>query len=118
MLVIHFETFPAVWEHLSAQNIDFPSKPKIHFKVKMMCHNFMIYLQRLHLKIGRRDSAQILTTVADGPGCWFLSIKQRDVTHIFSRIDVDKSKDQPNRDPMTDLTRQKWILGLDAIWRF
>ena len=75
-------------------------------------------LRRLHLKIGRKTVPPTFRALADGPACWFLSIEQRDVTHIFSRIDVDKSKDQPNRDPVTDLTHQKWILGLDAIWRF
>ena len=78
----------------------------------------MIYMQQIHREIGRKTVPQTFRALADEPVCWFLSIKQRDVTHIFSRIDVDKSKDQPNRDSVTDLTRQKWILGLDAIWRF
>ena len=78
----------------------------------------MIYMQQIHREIGRKTVPQTFRALADGPACWFRAIKQRDVTHIFSRIDVDKSKDQPNRDPVTDLTRQKWILGLDAIWRF
>ena len=64
---------------------------------------------------GRTHSSNLRLSYTKSP---FGAIKQRDVTHIFSRIDVDKSKDQPNRDSVTDLTRQKWILGLDAIWRF
>ena len=80
--------------------------------------NFKTNFLQLHLEFGRKNVAQTFRALADGPGGWFRRIKQDDVTHIFSRIDVDKSKDQPNRDPVTDLTRQKWILGLDAIWRF
>ena len=78
----------------------------------------MIYMQQLHREIGRKTVPQTFRALADEPVCWFSSIKQRDVTHIFSRINVDKSKDQPNRDSVTDLTRQNWILGLDAIWCF
>ena len=78
----------------------------------------MIYIRQLHREIGRKTVPPTFRALADGPACWFRTIKQDDVTHIFSRIDVDKSKDQPNRDSVTDLTRQKWILGLDALWRF
>ena len=78
----------------------------------------MIYIRQLHREIGRKTVPQTFRALAHGPACWFRAIKQRDVTHIFSRIDVDKSKDQPNRDSMTDLTRQNWILGLDMICRF
>ena len=60
--------------------------------------NFKTNFLQLHLEFGRKNVAQTFRALADGPGGWFRRIKQDDVTHIFSRIDVDKSKDQPNHD--------------------